>query len=213
MPDTKQFFDEYAYDFDALYGVPNNFINLIANPIFRKSMRLRFEKTIAYADPVVGKTVIDIGCGPGHYAIALAKAGAKKIVGIDFAPEMINIAKQKAANANVSNQCEFMVADIFNFQQVEKYNYSILMGFMDYIADPVKLITKVVSLTENKIFFSFPKDGGFLAFQRKLRYQKRCPLFMYKKNDLIDIFSKFKPFEYKIEGIHRDFFVTLTIKK
>jgi len=213
MKDTKQFFDKYAYDFDALYGVPKNILNYIINPIFRKSMRLRFEKTMEYAYPIQGKTVFDIGCGPGHYAIALSKAGAKKVVGVDFAAEMINIAIQKSKTEDVSDKCEFIVADVFDFQTNDKFNYSISMGFMDYIADPVKLINKVITLTEDKILFSFPMEGGILAAQRKLRYKKRCSLYLYKEKDIIDLFSKFEPLDYKIEKISRDFFVTLFLKK
>jgi hypothetical protein len=55
-------------------------------------------------------------------------------------------------------------------------------------------------------------EGGILAAQRKLRYQKRCPLYMYKEKDLIDLFSKFAPLDYKIEKISRDFFVTLFLR-
>jgi len=212
MGDTKQFFDEYAHDFDALYGVQKNIFNQIVNPIFRKSMRLRFEKTMEYADPIRGKTVFDIGCGPGHYSIALSKAGAKRVTGIDFADEMINIAKQRSKEENVFHKCEFQIADIFGFEISEKFDYSILMGFMDYIADPAELIKKVITLTDDKIFFSFPKEGGLLAAQRKLRYRKRCPLYLYRKNDLIGLFSDFTPLKYQIEEISRDFYVTLFLK-
>jgi SAM-dependent methyltransferase len=96
---TQDFFDSYAYDFDALYGAPQNILSSVINPLFRKSMKLRFEKTIEYSAPVDGKSILDIGCGPGHYAIALSKSGAKNVVGIDFAPEMIKIAKEKSQMA------------------------------------------------------------------------------------------------------------------
>lgn len=211
MPDARTFFDKYAYDFDALYGVPHNPLNYIINPLFRKSMKLRFQKSIQYCFPIKDKTVFDVGCGPGHYSIALAKAGAKKIVGVDFADEMIKIAKEKARKENVDDICEFITADIFEYKNDIKFTYSILMGFMDYISDPGRLIQHIINLTQEKIFFSFPKDGGLLARQRKLRYQKRCPLYLYKKKDLIDLFSRFEPYTFTIEKISRDYFVTLNL--
>lgn len=209
---TQDFFDSYAYDFDALYGAPQNILSSVINPLFRKSMKLRFEKTIEYTAPVDGKTILDIGCGPGHYAVALSKAGAKNLVGIDFAPEMIKIAKEKSQVTGVASVCTFLVTDIFEFQSDFKFDYAILMGFMDYISDPKKLIEKVITLTQNKIFFSFPADSGILAAQRKLRYKKRCPLFMYSREKLIDLFSQFDNAQYTIERISRDFFVTLSLK-
>lgn len=54
-------------------------------------------------------TVLDIGCGNGRYAIALAKT-AKKVVGLDFSEKMIEYAKEKAESEGVSNT-EFIVCD------------------------------------------------------------------------------------------------------
>jgi SAM-dependent methyltransferase len=212
MRDTKQFFDKYAYDFDALHGTQKNLFNRIVNPAFRKSMRLRFEKTMAYAHPIEGKTVLDVGCGPGHYAVAFAKAGAKKVVGLDFAPRMIEIATRRAEREGVCDKCEFIAADVLEFKTSEKFDYSVLMGFMDYVADPARLIDKVIGLTEDRILLSFPRDGGVLATQRRLRYQRKCPLCMYEERDLAELFKRLGPLDYKMERISRDFFVTLFLK-
>jgi len=35
-------------------------------------------------DCIAGKTILDMGCGSGRYSIALARAGAKRVVGIDI---------------------------------------------------------------------------------------------------------------------------------
>ncbi len=212
MTQTRQFFDAYAHDFDDLYGAPKNLFNSIVNPIFRKSMHLRYQKTLEYAKPIEGRSVLDIGCGPGHYSVALAKAGASRVVGIDFADEMIRIAKHRAEVENVADRCQFLVADILEYQPDQKFDYAVLMGFMDYIADAQALIKKVVSMTSDRLFFSFPLDDGLLAAQRKWRYRNRCPLYMYKEKDLHELFAGFAPMAYKMERISRDFFVTLFVK-
>lgn len=51
---------------------------------------------------------IDIGCGTGTNVITLANAGWT-VVGVDFAPRAIKLAKQKAAQAGVV--AEFLVKD------------------------------------------------------------------------------------------------------
>ena len=71
-------------------------------------------------------------------------------------------------------------------------------------------MAKVLSLTRQKAFFSFPVAGGILGWQRQMRYKKRCDLFLYTKPQLQQMFAKFPEVKATIEPISRDFFVTLT---
>src|ERR1019366_5123888 len=97
---TQVFFHRYANDFDAIYSNRGGLLNGILNGMFRKSMKLRYLKTIEGCQPIQGKTALDVGCGPGHYAITLAQRGAARVLGIDFAEGMLHIAAEHArANA------------------------------------------------------------------------------------------------------------------
>jgi len=58
---------------------------------------------------VEGKTILDAGCGLGHYSILLAKKGAK-VTGIDISDKMIHIAEKNAEEASVN--CRFFVGDL-----------------------------------------------------------------------------------------------------
>ena len=207
---TQTFFHQYANDFDAIYGNQNGFVDGIVNRLFRKSMKIRFEKTISGCNPIQEKSVLDIGCGPGHYSITLARNGASRVVGIDFAEGMLQIAKEHARKVGVGDQCKFMVADFYEYPQEEVFDYVIAMGFMDYMPDAERVVRKVLSLTRRKAFFSFPTAGGVLAWQRKLRYQKRCDLFLYSRAQLEQMFSRMPEVKATIEPISRDFFVTLS---
>jgi 2-polyprenyl-3-methyl-5-hydroxy-6-metoxy-1,4-benzoquinol methylase len=208
---TSEFFHTYAHDFNAIYGNSNTFVNRWINRYLRASMRLRYEKTIAGCSPIEGKSVLDIGCGPGHYSVALAKNGAARVYGIDFADEMIAIARQNAASSGVEGRCQFARHDFLSDPIDGKYDYTIAMGFMDYMADPRKTIEKVLSVTKGKAFFSFPADGGLLAWQRKLRYKQRCPLYLYNQAQLDQLFSGVGRGQVRCERIARDYFVTVTM--
>ncbi len=208
---TSQFFDSYARDFNAIYGNNNTFVNRLINRHFRASMRLRYEKTIEGCSPIVGKSVLDIGCGPGHYSVTLAKNGAQDVFGIDFADEMIGLASQNAQSAGVQDWCHFARRDFLVDPIDNKYDYTIAMGFMDYMPDPRKTIEKVLALTKLKAFFSFPADGGILAWQRKLRYKSRCPLYLYSLPQLHQLFSSLSSEKISCERIARDYFVTVTM--
>ena len=207
---TASFFDTYANDFSAIYGNENTPLNAVVNRMFRKSMMLRYERTLAGCQPIEGKTVIDIGCGPGHYSVALATRGASRVLGVDFAAGMIDIAKKRAETAGVTDRCTFTLGDFLEVTGDETFDYAVVMGFMDYIEDPLALMKKVLKVCRGKAFFSFPADGGLLAWQRRLRYRSRCALYLYTEPQIKSLVSSLGVKASSVETISRDFFVTLT---
>jgi len=58
-----------------------------------------------------GARVLDLTCGPGLYAVALAQRGAE-VTGVDFGPASIAHARKLAASAGVSERCQFVEADV-----------------------------------------------------------------------------------------------------
>jgi 2-polyprenyl-3-methyl-5-hydroxy-6-metoxy-1,4-benzoquinol methylase len=174
-------------------------------------MKQRFELTIAGCRPIEGRTVLDIGCGPGHYSVTLAQRGAK-VLGIDFAESMIDIAQKRATAAGVGDRCEFRVADWSKFPIAQKFDYVLALGFMDYVSDPATTVAKIISLTSARAFLSFPAAGGILGWQRKLRYryQHRCELFLYSQETLDKLLQQFPLTKTAIKQIARDYFVALS---
>ena len=207
---TQDFFHSYAGNFDAIYSNRNGLLNGLANVLFRRSMKQRFVKTIEGCRPIEGKTVLDVGCGPGHYSITLARRGARRAVGIDFAEGMLQLAAEHARSAGVADRCEFVKADFDKYAASDPFDYVVLMGFMDYVANPGMAIEKACSLAREKVFFSFPAGGGLLAWQRQLRYRKRCDLFLYRYDGLQELFSSLTGVQTTIQAISRDFFVTVS---
>jgi 2-polyprenyl-3-methyl-5-hydroxy-6-metoxy-1,4-benzoquinol methylase len=210
MPEQSvaEFFDLYSADFNALYGSRKNAVNAVIDRLFRKSMRLRFEYSIQGCQPIQGKRVLDVGCGPGHYSVHLAKQGAAEVLGLDFAPGMIDIAWENARRNGVLDRCHFIQADFLSSSFGEQFDYAIAMGFMDYIEYPSKVIDKILAATSSKAFFSFPVAGGLLAWQRKQRYKNRCQLFLYNRKKLNELFTTPRCKRFEIKTISRDYFVT-----
>jgi putative methylase len=52
-------------------------------------------------DDVLGKTIVDLGCGSGILGIAAALIGAEWVVGVDIDKEAVKIAKMNAEKLNV----------------------------------------------------------------------------------------------------------------
>ena len=208
---TSQFFDGYARDFAALYGNEDRFPQNLVNRFLRRSMVLRYEKSMDGCRPVEGRSVLDVGCGPGHYSVELARRGAARVVGVDFAPAMIRLAEERAAVVGVADRCRFVIGDFMSFPQGETFDYAIVMGFMDYVPDAPALVGKVLRHTRSRAFFSFPAAGGPLAWQRRLRYRSRCDLFLYGEADIQRLLEPMPARGKRVERIARDYFVTLEV--
>jgi len=175
-------------------------------------MKLRYEETLKGCTPIAGKTVLDVGCGPGHYAVALARRGAAQVLGLDFAPGMLELARARAEQAGVAARCRFEAADFLTYPlDGRTFDYTVVMGFMDYVRDPGPVIAKVLNATREKAFFSFPAAGGLLAWQRRRRYRQRCDLFLYTEKDLSRLFAMTGA-RGAIKRLARDYCVTIFLR-
>ena len=61
------------------------------------------------------KTVLDMTCGTGSQVFYLAKRGYK-VIGTDFSPALVNIARDKAKETNLEpsrNNCDFQISEKF----------------------------------------------------------------------------------------------------
>jgi SAM-dependent methyltransferase len=206
---TQEFFHGYAGNFNAVYSTGNGLLANLVNRTLRRSMRLRYLKTLEGCQPIAGRTVLDIGCGPGHYGIALARGGARQVVGVDFASGMIDLARAQAKAQGVAGCCSLIAGDFNEYTPDEPPDYIVVMGVMDYVAQPKPLVERLVSMARRRAFFSFPAAGGVLAWQRRLRYRSRCPLYFYSLPDVQRLFAPIPDTATRVEPIARDFFVTV----
>jgi ubiquinone/menaquinone biosynthesis C-methylase UbiE len=100
-----------------------------------------------------GSTILDIGCGAGRTAIALANKGYE-VTGIDFVPEMIEAAKYQAQCQNVP--MNFMVMDVVDMRFPNESFQNALFSFNGFEQIPGKRNRKKVL----KDMFQILKPGG-----------------------------------------------------
>lgn len=83
-----------------------------------KSLEPRMEVITRETPSVKGKRVLDVGCGRGELCLWAARNGAKKVVGIDYSREAINLAKKTLSNqpVEIKKRVEFRFVDIKNIK-------------------------------------------------------------------------------------------------
>jgi len=214
VQDVKKFFHGYASDFDSIYGhtTTRGSFDKLMDKLFRRSMLLRFNETLLETAKPSIHAILDVGCGSGVYCVEFLKQG-KEVVGLDIAEGMLEIAKQKTSDYRDSGKISFILSGYIEYEFQRKFDAAVLMGFFDYIKEPVELIKKLKKDVTKEIYMSFPKKGGFLTWQRKLRYNMRnCPLYFYSKKSLANILDQAGlQNKYTIKDLGRDFFVRVVL--
>jgi SAM-dependent methyltransferase len=60
-----------------------------------------------------GDTVVDVGCGSGILSIIAAKLGAGRVLGVDAAPDVVEVATANAEAHGVAATTEFFQGDLY----------------------------------------------------------------------------------------------------
>ena len=213
--DVETFFHGYAADFDSIYGhtKKRSLFDKFLDKYFRKSMRLRYDLVMKFASAQGINTILDVGCGGGVYCEALLQKG-KILTGLDIAEGMLSLAKQKTKSFFDQGKIKFIHSGYVEYAFEEKFDTAILVGFFDYIKTPEEVLRKLEKDISKELLMSFPKSGGFLAWQRKERYKMRnCPLYYYSRKDLELLFANLGwSNKVEIHDIERDFFVRVKFR-
>ena len=195
MNDNKQdidnidnFFDSYAAEFSSIYmedSSSRSSFNKLMDRMYRGDIEDRFEKTLSYTSSEKINSILDIGCGPGHYVLKFLEQG-KEVTALDIADGMLEITKSRVRQNYPDMEFTPIKGDYLTYDFGRKFDAACVMGFFDYVADPVFALKKLLSEVNQEIYISIPWNKGFLAFQRKIRYRLRnCPLYLYSKDELI----------------------------
>jgi len=86
-----------------------------------------------------GARVLDLGCGGGLLSEALARAGAK-VIAIDLAPDLIEIAKLHLLESKVD--VDYRVQDVAQLAQVEPASFDAIccMEMLEHVPDPPGIV-------------------------------------------------------------------------
>jgi ubiquinone/menaquinone biosynthesis C-methylase UbiE len=188
---VRKHFDRAAARFDAVYEEDKPAYQKVIDRLMRRVVVERFQLILNLA-PLPGDwEVLDVGCGPGRYALALAKEGARRVVGVDFAEEMIKIARSESDRLELADRCEFHVAEFRDFEIDEKFEAVVATGYFDYIAEPEVDLTKMRRMCSGRIFASFPKRWEWRMPLRKLRFVlSRAFVRFYSKAEVLELFER-----------------------
>jgi 2-polyprenyl-3-methyl-5-hydroxy-6-metoxy-1,4-benzoquinol methylase len=210
---VRKHFDADARRFDRIYEDRKGPISRFIDNRWRAVVRRRLEVNLQELEPLDGKSVLDVGCGSGRFCIAYARRGAARVVGIDFASAMIEIAKSLARADGVSDRCEFVVGRFPDEAVGGEFDASTANGFFDYVEDPTEMVTHMRELTRERLILSFPKAHEWRAPLRRARFRlKGTPLFLYNRKDIERIMADARINNYRWIDLGRDYLIVADLR-
>ena len=166
-PRIRAYFDRRANAFDGLYDLRRGVQAWMSAPL-----RHRLELTLDELGDVSGKRLLDIGCGSGRYAVALAERGAE-VVGVDISRGMLVLARRRARERVVAHSCRFVQADFAAYEPAGNFDVGLVMGVLEYLSDPRPFLERLRDLTSDRVIVSVPPPLRWQTLLRRVRHALR----------------------------------------
>jgi SAM-dependent methyltransferase len=101
---------------------------------YERKSKLAVLMGVDFFTRIVGKVIIDFGCGEGADAVEMAGKGAKRVIGIDIREDVLQAARQKALAAGVQNTC------LFASSTKELVDIVVCVDAFEHFADPAGIL-------------------------------------------------------------------------
>jgi ubiquinone/menaquinone biosynthesis C-methylase UbiE len=193
VDEQMKFFESYTYSntsFDAvnkaLYNNPQKmeyYMNglLLSQFIWKHHLSLYFwfSKKITEYIPDVN-SYLEIGGGHGLYANKAMQSfkNCSRFCMLDISPTSIEIARQFINNPKM----QFVVSDIFDYDNTQKYDFITMGEVLEHVEDPVALLKRVAS---------FLNPGGTLFITTPTNAPTIDHIWLFKNTtDILDVITK-----------------------
>jgi 2-polyprenyl-6-hydroxyphenyl methylase/3-demethylubiquinone-9 3-methyltransferase len=110
---------------------------------------------IASLAPLKGKDVLDVGCGGGILAEAMARAGAR-VTGIDLSDKPLRVAELHLHESGLSISYQKTSAEELSEIKPEAFDLVTCMELLEHVPDPASMVAACARLAKpgGRVFFS-----------------------------------------------------------
>jgi SAM-dependent methyltransferase len=91
-----------------------------------------------FRERVPGKSFLDFGCGYGYQSVALALAGARRVVGVDINTEALERGRRLAADEGVDDRVTFL--ETIEPHLDGPFDYVVSQNSMEHFQEPIRVL-------------------------------------------------------------------------
>lgn len=134
---VRKMFNSIAFRYDLMNDI-------MTAGLHRRWKRLAVKESLGEKKELA----LDLACGTGDLGLIFARAGAEKVVCIDFSEKMLNFARMKAERESVTKRVSFSRADALDLPFPDATFDSVATGFslrnVDGIAEMFREVQRVL---------------------------------------------------------------------
>ncbi|MGH9276520.1 MAG: class I SAM-dependent methyltransferase [Acidimicrobiales bacterium] len=198
------YFHRHAADFDAIYRRDTPGLRRLRDRLSRQTVVRRADFVDEFADRFEPESALDVGCGSARFALRLAPKGTE-VVGLDFAPDMITLARKLVDDAGLSERCTFVQADFLEWDPGRTFDLVLAIGVLDYVAEPDPLMKKLAASSNGHVIVSFPQRYHPLVPLRFARLRmSHCPVYFYTRRR-VEEFGRRYLRQFEVKRFGRDY--------
>ncbi|MBY7143944.1 class I SAM-dependent methyltransferase [Virgibacillus sp. NKC19-3] len=146
--DNATFFKNYT----ALRASGINYNNFVEQPAIKSII-----------SSLKGKSVLDLGCGDGHFSKYCIENGAESVIGVDISNNMIDRAKR----INKDNHIEFLCMPMEDLKlSNQKFDLIISSLSIHYVEDYAELVRKINRLLKTNGEFIFSTEHPIVTARK-----------------------------------------------
>jgi ubiquinone/menaquinone biosynthesis C-methylase UbiE len=95
-----------------------------------------------------GQTVVDIGCGPGHFTLGMARlvGEAGKVIAVDVQPQMLDVVRRRAARAGLLGRIQLHQCTPARLDLESPVDFALAFWMVHEVPDSVSFLCQVAAL-------------------------------------------------------------------
>lgn len=207
--------DHYSYAHYASRDVASGFDQLrFSGPIGRFLLEEQARLIEEALRPLAGRRILDVGTGTGRAAIGMARAGAT-VRALDASAEMIDVARQRAAEAGVS--VEFGVADAHALPLNDRdVDAAVCLRVLMHAIDWRQCLAELCRVSRSRVIVDFPAARSFAALESAVRHGRHAlgaTVEAYRVMGEHDVAHEFARHGFRVVDVRRQFVLPINLHK